>query len=223
MAFEKFRKSTQRPVLSYNFQELVSAISIVSLDSLASRTSSATAYSNLPTGTGIMATPHYSTGATESTPTNVLVLTVNFDNAPAAVASILKGVAIVEATYLAASGNLSSTTAYIKVYVKRVAPDTTVTTVGSSQSTTTSAAGSNGFAIKTETIPITLTETVIRPGDVIRLTVEAYVSGTGAASGGNIAHILHDPANRDATTPTTITAADNHTYLKWHLPFKPSS
>ncbi len=148
-----------------------------------------------------------------------LTETVNFDSSPNNFLTRIKGLALVDFTF--AVQNLSNTTkAYVICKVQVInSVGAVVATAGSTQSITeTTTANANATAY-TKLISIDCSETNIIPGNSLRLSLEVWTE-TAAGTTGKIV-LAHDPANQDISISTVaITAADNHTYLKWYAPFK---
>lgn len=212
-------------LINFTFSEIATGTGVVLFNSYATTSSGATATpptdapkitkSNTTSIDAIKSAPVKTSGLANTT-SFVLTKSVEFNNAVSNLSSVVRGDASVDVTFVLDAATQNSQ-GYIVCKVQKVDEDDNVTTIG--ETTSDLFKTTPGVELpKTLLIPISCTQTTINPTDYLRLTIEMWAK---VAAGGSSSHwILHDPANRDIASNPTITAADNHTYLKWYIPYK---
>ncbi len=206
--------------INYTFSEVATGTGIVLYNSFATTTSGATAVTITKTNTtstdAFQADPVSTYGFANTT--SFTSTEVSFDNPPSNFASVIRGTALVDVTFvLDASGVDKTAQGYIVCKIRGVDADDNITEIGE----TTSDLFETPHQVelpKTLLIPITCAQTTIKPTDRLRLTIEMWAKVEAGATSSH--WLLHDPANRDIAVTPAITAADNHTYLKWYIPYK---
>jgi hypothetical protein len=126
----------------------------------------------------------------------------------------IKGKALIEGTWQLEKTNTTTTNAYI-VWTIQKYDGTNYTTIGTFTTETITSAVV-GTTIKTFSVEVNLTETHFKKGEILNIKAEMTGKGSGSAGEAWI-YLAHDPVNSDNTWAT---AADNHTDLKFYIPFR---
>ena len=220
MQNKDFIVSSENSLVSLSFQEVATGRGEVILDSFATANGGYSTFylGNIPNGSTIRADPQYQIsnafgGGADPTLSN----TINFDNSPSSWATVINGEAYVQASFFISAGNASTSDGYLIFKIKKVV-DGVETTIGTSDATQTITVAGPGYSSPySRTMKMTCARTTIPAGATLRLSIEFW--GKNAANSGNL-YVCCDPANRNITTPTTVTATTNPTYLKWFIPFE---
>lgn len=210
--------------LNVSLTDVASGIGWVSLEGVASTTtdSATLTYFSLPTAFGSSVIPK-STNLISSghgSTTFVVVQDQDFDMTPNAFTTTAKGTAFVEVTWQVENSSSNGAQGYCEFNVIHVDADSNETNIGTVVSDTI---GPGGGVVETTTdfLHATLTETLIKPNEKLRLNIKLYSKvDSGSTDGG--CGLTFDPTNSDVSSGmhANITAASNHTYLRFHIPFK---
>lgn len=140
--------------------------------------------------------------------------TVNFDLAPFNLPKTVKGTAYVEGSWALNTSAGNTMNGYITFTVQKWNGSTAVD--AGSVVTETVSAGSAQTKINTLLMPINLTQTHFKIGEILRLNVILRAINTGGSGGDNM--LAHDPKNRNGTIITP--SSTYHTDLIFYCPFK---
>lgn len=217
----KFRGADNRLGLNLDFSDVASGIGYVTLTGLTTKTtdSATITYFSLPDsfGSSITSPQNSTTGSATSSTSFVNKIDVDFDMAPNAFTTKVQGNAFCEVTWQVDNSGSNGASAYIEwniIHVDTAASETVIGTVV----TDTVAPGGGSSTTTTDFLHVALTETFIKPGEYLRLNIKSYTKVTGGTDGET--GLLHNPKNEDTTALSSVTAANNHTYLKFHVPYK---
>ena len=217
-----YRKSQENFRINFNWEEIANGVGIVQLTSLGTTDSTGEQFGNIPASISEQADPQGSCNTLGGGSGDYnLVLERNFDNAKNSYATTIEGKAIVAITYGAVSSLNNTSNTHVICKIIKVDSAAAETVIGEIQSEEVIAAGSGAATTKTAIMTIDCSKTVINSSDFLRLNVEVWTKGVGTVPNNNGGYFAHDPSNSDATLGVAnITAATNHTYLKWYVPFK---
>lgn len=210
-----FRKGAERAILTFNFSDIAGG-AFVSIDGFSTDTLDVTTAepATIPSSSAVTSSTVYLQGSNVGG-AGGLSLDEDFDTAPFTTSATLKGTALAEISYGAINSGGSSTTK-AQILIKIVDKDDNETTIGTSAETPVTATAGNP-QVSTITMKIDLTESTIKAGEKLRITV----LGTTAGSGTQTAFVYCDPSNATPTTPASVTLPSNfHSYLRFHIPFR---
>ncbi|NJO30845.1 MAG: hypothetical protein HC874_27305 [Richelia sp. SL_2_1] len=218
----RYRTGAEGNLVNIDFAEFATGNGIITFEGLAGKsTGPVYTYHALPTGTSIFSQGNSDNKATVGTAFSsgsglAKRFDIDFDATTNNYTTVIKGKAMVQFTYALVGGSGSTVTGYsvATVYRVRGGVETTIGTI--TGATDNSGAGTVKWV--TETFVFDLTETVLNPGDTLRLNIELWGSCSSASLVGNF-YLLHDPANRTfaggSHDPTL-----NPAYMRWFIPFR---
>ena len=149
----------------------------------------------------------------------VLRKSFNFDLSEFNLTKIIDGTATIEGTFGVKARATNDTHSYIIFHVIHY-DGANETIIGTASTETIDGESSGAWRVKSFTLPLTLTRTHFKKGDVLRVKAELYgMMDTGAPDDADLM-LAHDPQNRDYVSGVTlINASASHTSLNVYIPF----
>ena len=215
-----YRRSAEGGLINYSFADVSTGLGVVTFYSFGTTSSGATVQrANSTALSAITSVPTYTTQECVAGAGTKFAGAINFDNPPNKYQTRVGGEAIVEISHAVATSAGVDAEGHLVIKVQRVSgTDASVLDIGEI-TTQTISAGASATVWATRLLKIALTDTNIRPDDYLRLNINIWLKTSTEAAESCRQHIPHNPANADIAG-ISLTAATNHSYLKWHVPFR---
>jgi hypothetical protein len=217
-----YLKSSEGAIATYDYFDIAEGTGMKKFYGLSAKTSGSTTYA-LSTEAVLSAAGNITNDTTEESKSSADTGSAayaeasewDFDLAAFNLPKIIKGTAIINYSILARETDASQAFGYFKFKLIRDSGGTE-TIMGSTESQIVDAADTTYPEKLSGCVKIALTQTHFKKGDILRLTVEAWMSHQ---SGGNntFLHLPHSPQNRNTTN---FTATANQSKLEAYVPFQ---
>lgn len=214
MAIKKqYVRSQETPLISFDAIDALTNLGIIHFKAFGTEDETARGYGF---GTSdIYSQPAGTTSDNFDQTSFTLEKTISFDSTALATAQTMLGTVRINGSFSVQAGAGSNAgTGNVEFLIQHVS-GATVTSIGNVTTKDLSAASAS-TEILTFCMELTLTKTLFKIGDVIRLKANIFgkKDDTGTV---NTATLMHDPKNRDSGV---FTAATNPTTLDVYIPFK---
>ena len=213
-----FRTAKEGALINYSFSDIAVGFGVINMEAYATTSSGAVVTKAITSNTVTYpGDPKFTPSTGDAVVGYTKIGEVSFDNSPNNYLTKISGIGLVDVSWNIDRTGVTTAIGYIIAKIQVVnSGGTVVSTAGSVQSREQTITAPGFGTTTTEQLQIDCTSTNIIPGNSLRLTIEMW-GKVPSGIGNSIIKIAHTPANVDTDN---FTAATNHTYLKWQVPFK---